>query len=119
MDIATLVHYGLAYFDANMNEAAELDQYVFAGYLEGLKHEGWKGDQRVIRFAYTAQLAFGPGLLEISPVLRLALEPSQHEWAEGFYGKPVIQILERRAEMSEFLLRIADEVRSLTDMLPK
>ncbi len=117
MDIATLVHYALVYFDVDAEEAAGLDRRVYLGYLEGLRMAGWRGDERAARFAYAAQMALGLGLLEIGPVLRTALDEGRHVWAEGFYGRPVDQVLDRRAAVGEFLLELGREARSLARQL--
>ncbi len=113
LDIATLVHYALVYFDVDMGKVDGLDRRVFAGYLAGLRIAGWEGDDTIARFAYAAQLALGLGLLEIRPVLRMALDKRQHGWAEGFYGRSLNEILERRAAVAEFLLDLGREAHAL------
>ncbi|MDP9480345.1 MAG: phosphotransferase [Actinomycetota bacterium] len=113
MDIATLVHYALVYFDVDAEDALELDRRVFQGYLEGLRSAGWSGGAGMARFAYAAQMSLGLGLLEIRPVLRTALDEGRHAWAEGFYGRPLGQILDRRAAVGRFLLDLGREAQSL------
>jgi hypothetical protein len=81
MDVATLVHYGPVYFDADVADVAEVDRRSCDGYLAGLRAGGWRGEPKVVRFAYAMQLALGLGLCEIHPVLRLALDASRHAWA--------------------------------------
>ncbi len=55
----------------------------------------------------------GSGLLEIGPVLRMVLDEGRHAWAEGFYGRPLGQILDRRAVVGQFLLDLGREAQSL------
>jgi hypothetical protein len=64
-------------------------------------------------FAYVAQLAFGIGLLEIAPVLRLVREPDRREPAEAFYRHSLHEILDRRSHLAEFLLALGREARAL------
>lgn len=114
-DLATLVHYALVYFDVDGEQAAKLDEGAYDGYVRGLQAGGWRGDPRLVRLAYAAQLSLGLGLLEIDPVLRMAPDESRHGWAESFYGRPIDQILDRRAAVAEFLLRLGGEARILAE----
>ena len=58
-------------------------------------------------------MALGLGLLAIRPVLRMALDERRYGWAEGFYGRPLHQILDRRAAVAEFLLARGREAQAL------
>lgn len=110
MDIATLVHYALAYFDLDIAEAMDLEQAVLDSYALGMEDEGASIDWDTIWFGYAAQLVFGLGLLETGPVLRLASEPTSHDRAESFYNQPIDAILDRRHAIAGYLLDLGSRV---------
>jgi len=112
-DAKTLVHQALMYFDAEVDSAHELDEAVFAGYVEGLLASGWRGDTTAVRIGYAVHMALGSGVLEIGPILRMALDESRRPWYEATFRRPVHEILDRRAAIGRFLLGLMDEVRSL------
>jgi hypothetical protein len=110
MDIATLVHYAVAYFDVAADDITVLEEAVIDGYVHGLRDQGVDIDRTTVGFGYAAQLVFGLGLLETGPVLRLATNPELHRAAEAFYGQPVRAILERRAALAEHLISLGEAV---------
>lgn len=112
LDAATLLHYALAYFHHDMDAAQALDRQIFDGYARGLGMND-DSDRRQIRLTYATQLALGLGLLEIGPVLRLLREPDRREPAEQFYRQPLDAILDRRAQLAEFLLDLGHKAQTL------
>jgi AcrR family transcriptional regulator len=56
-EIEPLVLRSLAFGEVEPGEAHELDEAVFAGYLDGLRDAGWRGDPRQARLGYTAAAA--------------------------------------------------------------
>ena len=56
-DIVSLLTGSLRFTEFNINGIAELDRLIFAGYIDGLHDVGWQGDERLIRFGYTALAA--------------------------------------------------------------
>lgn len=112
-DAKTLVHQALLYFDADVSSAGELDDAVFGGYVAGLREAGWRGDATAVRIGYGVHMALGHGVLEIGPILRLALDERRRPRDEMLFGRPIADILDRRAAMGRFLLTLAEDVRSL------
>ncbi|MCB0084638.1 MAG: hypothetical protein KDE47_27045, partial [Caldilineaceae bacterium] len=47
----------LKFIFADATRLAELDQTIFAGYVDGLRDVGWQGDERLVRFGFTALTA--------------------------------------------------------------
>jgi len=77
------VAFGLAGFPSN--QARELDQACFDGYLEGLRQAGWQHDPRQVRLGYTLTVLLryllGATIGELLPGL---LDKMTHDhWVEG------------------------------------
>jgi hypothetical protein len=113
-EIATLIHQALAYFNIDMAMASDLEREVCAHYCEGLTAAGWVADAALVRFAYATQLALS-GVLELGWVARVALDETRHRRVEAIFGRPVSEILARRAAIAAFLLA---RVRDATGMVP-
>jgi hypothetical protein len=109
MDIATLVHYALAYFDIAMEDAMDLERSVLNGYTLGLEDEGTSIDRDTIWIGYATQVIF-LGLLETGPVLRLTSDPGSHERAEVIYGQPIDAIMDRRRAIAGYLLGLGSRM---------
>lgn len=112
-DAKTLVHQALMYFDSDADSVRQLDAAVFGGYVEGLRAAGWRGDTAAVRIGYAVRMALGSGVAEIGPILRMALDLSRRPRDEAIFGRPVGEILDRRAAIGRFSLGLMDEVRSL------
>lgn len=110
MDIATLVHYALAYFDLDIANAMELERSVLNGYASGLEEAGASIDRDTVWFGFAAQLVF-LGLLETGSVLRLASDPASHDRAEAFYGQPLGAIMDRRRAIAGYLLDLGSRMK--------
>lgn len=110
MDIATLVHYAVSYFDVAADDITLLEESVVRGYLDGLRDQRADVHPATVWFGYAVQLVFGLGLLETGPVRRLATTPALHRSAEAFYGQPIGAILDRRRILAEHLLNLASRL---------
>lgn len=111
MDIATLLHYAVVYFDVAADDITTLEDVVIDGYVHGLGDQGADIDRTTVWFGYAAQLVFGLGLLETGPVLRLATIPALHQSAEAFYGRSIDAIMDRRAALAEHLIGLGARLR--------
>ncbi len=49
---------------ANTDRLAEMDAAIFAGYIAGLRDAGWQGDERLVRFGFTALTALKAGVAD-------------------------------------------------------
>ena len=99
-----------AFFHLDPADLPTLDEALFAGYLEGLREAGRRGDPRPVRFAYAAHAALRNVFNAVGASLpdearRPAIVQQQgHTWEE---------LAERRAAVRPFLLARADEARRL------
>ncbi|MBX3012319.1 MAG: phosphotransferase [Caldilineaceae bacterium] len=108
----------LSFVAVDIERIPELDALIFAGYLAGLRDADWQGDERLVRFGFTAQVAFKAGVAE--PATRLpavarrmaALPPGAEPprlLSPGGYPQA--------AAKGQYLLDLGDEARRLLDKL--
>jgi hypothetical protein len=95
-------------------EARDVDQVVFAGYLEGLRDSGWRGDAVTVRFGYVASAALRIGLWLLY-LLNLAFEGSETLDHEGPALDAVERLIEEQAQATRFVLELAEEAYELLD----
>jgi hypothetical protein len=95
----------------------ELDEPVFEAYLQGLEDAGWRGDPLLVRLGYAASAALRytvPTVIETILDLR---DDRRHALVEERRGMPFQEAVERQVALTEFLLDLADEARSLVGVL--
>jgi hypothetical protein len=111
-ELAPLVGASL-YFERELSAAQELDETAFAGYIDGLREAGWRGDPRVVRLGYTAALGlrYGPGIT--IEVLRRVLDARHHVGTEQADGESIEERCDRIAGWFSVILDRADEAREL------
>ena len=95
-----------------MEQASQLSDAIFEGYLAGLRQAGWRGDSRIIRYAYCAAAGTIFGLAYTTAVGRI-LSEDPDRWARSNYNCSAAEALEHRSLMALFFLDLADEARVL------
>jgi hypothetical protein len=105
--------FGLA--DVPTNDPSEFDRAIFEGYLQGLRHAGWSGDPRIIRFAFAAFCSLKHLLFVI--ILKDAADESKHARWEHLFGRPMEDLVCRQISLLCYLLNLADEARDLVGVL--
>lgn len=104
---------GLLFLEVPAVQARELDEAIFGGYIDGLRDVGWKGDQKLARFGYTATATLTAGL-RIAALYTHLLQIDEHATAiENIIGKPLAEILEQWRVAEPFLLDLGDEALEL------
>jgi hypothetical protein len=107
-EVAILVGGSHIWLDAEPDELASLSKRAFAAYVDGLREAGWRGDERVVRFAYAASLA-----LYVAPVVPFWLariaDPVRREWVERKCGRPAEDIVRAWVALLDHTLELADE----------
>lgn len=101
-------------------EAQELDELVFNSYLNGLREVGWDGDPNTVRFGYAASSALRYGLGFIAHDLDLLLNFDESKAVfvkQVFDGLSIEEVTARWAGILRFLLKLADEARTLLDFI--
>ncbi|OLC10644.1 MAG: hypothetical protein AUH39_01500 [Chloroflexi bacterium 13_1_40CM_67_9] len=113
-EIAILVGGSHIWLDAEPDELTTMSERTFAAYVEGLREAGWRGDERVVRFAYAASTA-----LYVTPMLPLWLarvaDPARREWLERKCRRKASEVVRGWALLLEHSLRLADEAYALVD----
>jgi hypothetical protein len=95
-------------------EARDVDQVVFAGYLDGLGDSGWRGDASTVRFGYVASAALRIGLWLLY-LLNQAFEESGALDHERPALDAVERLIEQQARATRFVLDLAEEAYELLD----
>jgi hypothetical protein len=115
-EIAPLVAGSINFMDFDSTQIRELDQTVFEGYLEGLRSAGWRGDPRLIRFAYAAGsiLKFSIG---VSGVAYMLADENQHPLLEQMFGHPLDELVDAWGSTMRFLMELSGEARELASQL--
>jgi hypothetical protein len=112
-DLVLFVATALDFFDVDLSQARELDELAFAGYIDGLRHAGWRGDVTRVRFGYTAALGLRWGLGNLPLNLGVALNADDHAFFEQAFGAPIDALMGRWGAIQEFFLPHMAEARRL------
>lgn len=94
-------------------ERADLDQSIFSHYLAGLRSAGWHGDERLVRFGYTATIALKILLGYLPDELRLWLDESWYSAYEEQTGSSIGDFANRVADPLGWLVERGEEALAL------
>jgi hypothetical protein len=93
-DLAILIGGSRTWLDAEANELTSMSKRAFASYIEGLQQSGWRGDERVVRFAYAAST-----VLYVAPIV----------WVERKCGRLAEDIARAWVVLLDHALELAEE----------
>jgi hypothetical protein len=113
-EIEPLVLRSLAFGEVEPGEGRELDKAVFAGYLDGLRDAGWRGDPRQARLGYTAAAAMR-ALVSCSQALPLLLDERRHRVQEQAVGLSIDEMIAQAAMLVRFQFGLLSEARELLE----
>jgi hypothetical protein len=111
-ELAPLVYASPLLAGEDADQARELGETCFEGYLAGLRDAGWSGDARLARLGYTAGVIRYGGAITPLAIDNPAVIP-QVEIAWGPFG----EILDRWVAVRPYMLDLADEARELMNIL--
>ena len=95
----------LLWLEVAGEQAHELDQAIFDGYLAGLRDMGWQGDPRLARFGYTATAALVSGVATAIIFSTLVWsDQDQTRNYEAIVGHSQDEIIDQQAMVEPFLL---------------
>lgn len=111
-EIAILVGGSHIWLDADPELLSTMSARVFAGYVDGLRDAGWRGDERAVRCAYAASAA-----LYMAPPLPLWLRTQRRPRAARM-GRAKVRSSRGRdrpwlALLLEHVLALSDEAYAL------
>ena len=115
-EVAILVAGSHIWLDAGPEELGTMSERSFAAYVEGLRDAGWRGDDRIVRFAYAASAA----LYMVPPLpfwLARIADPARREWLERKCRRAAPEIVRGWALLLNHMLGLADEAYALVDGL--
>jgi hypothetical protein len=107
----------LIWMEVALDQAKALDEAVFAGYVEGLRDAGWKGDARLVRLGYLVNAVLVAGLAWPMIHLGLMQAPEWVDVTQKIIGHPIDEVFEAWSAAQFFLLDLADEAFKLADDL--
>lgn len=109
-DVGQALSVGPAFFWIEPAQLPQLDDALFGGYLAGLKEAGWHGDERLVRFAFCAHAALRNGFNAVGSTM-----PDDEGKARALrtWGHTFEELAERRAATRPYLLKLAEEARTL------
>jgi len=99
------------------DQARELEEVVFAGYLDGLRDAGWRGDNKLVRLGFTVNAFLLFGITMNLFHLQAMKQPAKVSEMETNMGQPVDAIILQWAEISPFLLNLGEEACTLIQEL--
>jgi len=113
-DLVSLVAVSLYYEGYTSAYAEELDEVVFASYINGLRQAGWAGDQRLARIGYTCGMTLR-GLAGVEQDIdQLRHDAAAVDLPQVHHLSDLEQIARFFADIRRFrLLKMAREARSL------
>jgi hypothetical protein len=109
-DIANLVLDSVWMFKIPPDALPAYEQYVWNGYIAGLRAAGWQGDEAQVRFVYAAAAALRFGLLA-GRLLQAANDESAHAELEQRYHRTMREIIGPRAAAVRHALELGREAR--------
>lgn len=119
-DVGNLLGVSLLNFDVESTQAEALAETMLAHYLAGLQQAGWRGDAQAIRYAFMITAALRCVFSTACwPAAILRDEQRYVPETEQRWQRPIQQIFEQWAAVTEFLLRCADHARVLADGLER
>ncbi|MDP9326070.1 MAG: aminoglycoside phosphotransferase family protein [Candidatus Dormibacteraeota bacterium] len=109
-ELASMAAASACFYDLDPTQLRSIDQLVFSSYVQGLRAVGWSGPPEMVRLGHTAAASlhyalFPMGVYLLDDVLRARFE--------HVFGHSAIDIVDRWAEVTGFLLDRADEARGL------
>jgi hypothetical protein len=114
-DLTALVGASLAFFEADLATADELESQCLRGYLQGLKATGWDEPIPDVEFGYLASLVLRYGVGVLGSVLTFTLDESLHPLVEQGFGRPMASIVESIGGTVQFQAERIRRVERLLD----
>lgn len=119
LDINQLIVFHLFVAAVDVSQAAMLDQAIFAGYLDGLRDAGWRGDPAWVRLGYTASTIRGR-TTGIFRYLQYALDEDRLRQLKQMWqarGLTVDEATEQVQQVDLFLSGLVGEASDLRERL--
>ncbi|MCE7985468.1 MAG: hypothetical protein DYG89_30200 [Caldilinea sp. CFX5] len=116
-EVGVTIAVALEFLDVAIDQARNFDQAVFAGYLDGLRDAGWRGDARLARLGCTTNALIVTGLMWNLFFLEQLQQPTGRDLLTGMIKRPFDDIVAHYAELFVFLFDLGDEALALLDTI--
>ena len=116
-DLVPLVLASVMFNEVGLDRAQALEETAFAGYLEGLRDAGWRGDPRQVRLGYAAAASLRYKFNDAGRWLTLVLNENLHPMVQQMWGMPIERVIDHSAQFASVFDRLAEEARELIDTL--
>ena len=87
---------------------AELEGNVVAGYIEGLRDAGWRGEESLVRFGYGCATALWGGVSTVGMWPDIS-DAEDYKGIEDLIGTPIDAIVDCWTVMQDHYLKLGDE----------
>ena len=111
-ELSKLLSQTVNFFGLSADALPALDARLFDHYVTGLKDEGWRGDERDVRFAYTAASA-ARLVVRTATAVELALNPRARAGFERAAGLPFAALAGKFKGTLPYYLSLVDEAERL------
>ncbi|MBA3949634.1 MAG: phosphotransferase [Acidobacteria bacterium] len=111
-ELSKLLSQTVNFFGLAPEALPALDARLFEHYVRGLKDEGWRGDERDVRFAYTAASA-ARLVVRTASAVELALNPQARAGFEKAAGLPFAGLAAKFRDVLPYYLSLVDEADRL------
>jgi hypothetical protein len=107
-ELAALVSATVAFGDVSVDDIAELESGVLAGYLAGLRDAGYRADPEQVWAAYSLAASLRLPVGAVRLVLPLLLEPGRHIREQQQHDRPLAELFARWAAMNTHLIALGN-----------
>jgi hypothetical protein len=115
-EIMYLTAGSLGFMEVDIEKAQELDEIVFAGYIQGLRDLDWRGDPRQVRLAYTtASLRYALGT--VGPMLHVLMDEESYPHTHQVFNCTIEELADCWGEIFQWFFTWLDEARSIARIL--
>ena len=101
-DLAPLIGASLNFFEADCDEADELERLCLDAYLEGLKVTGWDGRRDDVLIGYLASIVLRFMVGAAAPILTFALDNALDSLVEPIFGHQRPTLIAKWRRVYEF-----------------
>ncbi|MFY9613870.1 MAG: phosphotransferase [Candidatus Dormiibacterota bacterium] len=109
-ELASISAASACFYDLDPTQLRRTDELVSESYMHGLERAGWTGRPELVRLGQTAAASLHYGLF---PMAIYLLDDRLRSRFERVFGHSAVAIVDRWAEVTDFLLDQADQAREL------
>jgi hypothetical protein len=101
-ELAPLIGATMAFLGSPPGEWDDLERLCLAGYVRGLRDEGWEGSVEEVRLGYVASLVLRFGLGPLTPILGLTMSTENRHLVPLAFGCSFEEFVANGSAMTRF-----------------